>query len=125
GLGCVPVVIGAAVAFTLGWIYELDNDLMVGLFVGGLSSTPGLAAAIEATGSPTASIGYGIGYPFGVIGVIIFIKLSPQLFKISLPKEEEKHKRDTAERRPKVINANFIITNLEVHQRSKIGRAHV
>src|SRR5690606_32783211 len=48
GLGCVPVVIGAAVAFTLGWIYELDNDLMVGLFVGGLSSTPGLAAAIEA-----------------------------------------------------------------------------
>jgi putative transport protein len=118
GLGLVPVVIGAAVAFSLGWIFGLDNNLMVGLFVGGLSSTPGLAAAIEATGSPAASIGYGIGYPFGVIGVILFIKLSPQIFKISLPKEEEKHKRDTADRRPKVINVNFIITNLEVHQRS-------
>lgn len=35
GLGILPVVIGAVVAFTLGWIFELDNDLMVGLFVGG------------------------------------------------------------------------------------------
>ena len=118
GLGILPVVIGAAVAVTIGWIFELDNDLMVGLFVGGLSSTPGLAAAIEATGSPAASIGYGIGYPFGVIGVILFIKLSPKIFKISLQKEEEKYRREMEVRRPKVINANFIITNLDVHQRS-------
>ena len=54
GLGFVPVVIGAAVAFSLGWIFGLDNNLMVGLFVGWLSSTPGLAAAFEATGSPAA-----------------------------------------------------------------------
>lgn len=118
GLGILPVAIGAVVAFTLGWLFGLDRDLTVGLFVGGLSSTPGLAAAIEATGSAAASIGYGIGYPFGVIGVILFIKLSPKIFKISLQKEEEKYRQITAERRPKVINANFVITNIDVHQRS-------
>src|SRR5690606_4820202 len=84
GLGVLPVVLAAIVAVLIGWFFELDNDLMVGLFVGGLSSTPGLAAAVEATGSPAASIGYGIGYPFGVIGIILFIKLSPKIFKVNL-----------------------------------------
>jgi putative transport protein len=118
GLGILPVVIGAAVAVTLGWFFELEKDLMVGLFVGGLSSTPGLASAVEATGSPAAAIGYGIGYPFGVIGVILFIKLSPKLLKIPLELEEEKYRKETEVNRPKVVNANFIITNPHAHQRS-------
>lgn len=118
GLGVLPVLFAALVAYILGWALELENDLMVGLFVGGLSSTPGLAAAIEATDSAAASIGYGIGYPFGVVGVILFLKLSPKIYKISLRKEEEKYKYETEVRSPKVINANFNITNHEVHERS-------
>ena len=118
GLGVLPVVLAAIVAVILGWFFELDNDLMVGLFVGGLSSTPGLAAAVEATGSPAASIGYGIGYPFGVIGIILFIKLSPKIFKIHLKKEETSYRKETEVRLPKVVNANFMITNPDAHQRS-------
>src|SRR5690606_41800586 len=57
-LGVVPVVIRAAVAFSLGWIFGLDNNLMVGLFVGGLSSTAGLANAIEAIAQPPDPIRY-------------------------------------------------------------------
>jgi len=36
-----------------------------------------LAVAIDSTHSPLASIAYGIAYPFGVIGVILFVKLPP------------------------------------------------
>ena len=54
---------------------------------GALTSTPGLAAAIEATGSDMASIGYGIAYPFGVVGVVLFVQLIPKFLKIDIPAE--------------------------------------
>ena len=38
-------------------------DLCIGMMTGALTSTPGLAAALEATGSEAASVGYGIAYP--------------------------------------------------------------
>lgn len=41
----------------------------------------GLAAALEATGDPIASVGYGIAYPFGVLGVVLFVQVLPTLLK--------------------------------------------
>ena len=54
----------------VGCMYALgiSTDEVAGLIAGALTSTPGLAAAIDATGSSGASIAYGIAYPFGVIG---------------------------------------------------------
>jgi putative transport protein len=63
------------------FIFDIDKNIAVGLFTGALTSTPGLAAAIDHTGSPLASIGYGVGYPFGVIGVILFIRFLPKLLE--------------------------------------------
>lgn len=40
-----------------------------------------LAAALEATGDPIASVGYGIAYPFGVLGVVLFVQVLPTLLK--------------------------------------------
>src|SRR5690606_34433216 len=118
GLGVLSVVLTAMLAVVICRFFELVNDLLVVLFVGFLSSTPGLAAAVEATGSPAASIGYGIGYPFGVIGIILFIKLSPKILKVHLTKEEANYRNETEVRLPKVVNANFIITNPAAQQRS-------
>ncbi len=57
-------------------ILKFPADLAAGIFNGALTSTPGLAAAIESTGnSPLSSIGYGVTYPFGVIGVIIAVNI--------------------------------------------------
>ena len=44
---------------------------------GALTSTPGLAAALQATHDPLASVGYGIAYPFGVLAVVLFVQLLP------------------------------------------------
>ena len=55
------------------YLFDIDTPSIVGLIAGALTSTPGLAVAIDSTQSPLASIAYGIAYPFGVIGVILFL----------------------------------------------------
>ena len=113
-LAAVTVLSGAGVAILLSYIYGVDMKLMTGLLTGALTSTPGLAAAIQSSHSPLASIGYGIAYPFGVLGVILFVKLSPKLFRVSLEKEEEVYKNSKASSSPKILNRNFIISNENV-----------
>ena len=70
----VLIVIAAIFTVVIVSVFNIDKNIAIGLFTGALTSTPGLAAAIDYTDSPLASIGYGVGYPFGVIGVILFIR---------------------------------------------------
>ena len=74
-------------AVGLKYAFDIDTPSVVGLIAGALTSTPGLAVAIDSTNSPLASIAYGIAYPFGVIGVILFVKLLPKIMRVDLDKE--------------------------------------
>ena len=69
------------------YAFDIDTPSVVGLIAGALTSTPGLAVAIDSTHSPLASIAYGIAYPFGVIGVILFVKLLPKIMRVNLDQE--------------------------------------
>lgn len=113
-LAVITVTSGALVAIGISFLYEVDINMMTGLLTGALTSTPGLAAAIQSSGSPLASIGYGIAYPFGVLGVILFVKLSPKLFGISIAEEEKKYKQSLISAILPVKNENFIISNKNV-----------
>ncbi len=90
-LGIAIILVGSGVcaaSITLGGV---DNDLAVGMMSGALTSTPGLAAAKEATGEASrAAIGYGIAYPFGVVGVVLFVQLIPKMLKIDVEKERQR-----------------------------------
>lgn len=86
-LGLLIILSGALVTVVLSDLAKVPHALAIGMFTGALTSTPGLAAAIEATGDSMASIGYGIAYPFGVIGVVLFVQLIPRLFRADLDKE--------------------------------------
>lgn len=85
------VTVGSAGLLTLalGHLFNISSDLSVGLFAGSLTSTPGLAAATEASGSPLASLGYGVAYPVGVIGTILTLRLMPRIFKINIADAEK------------------------------------
>src|SRR5690606_9575863 len=73
---------GAAAAWAFAVLLDLPRDLAAGLFAGALTSTPALAAASEAPGAAEGvAIGYGIAYPFGVIGVVLFVQLLPRFLK--------------------------------------------
>ncbi|CAM3909355.1 TrkA C-terminal domain-containing protein [Alkalicoccus chagannorensis] len=83
----VTIAAAAGTALLIGSFMELDPALSVGLMAGALTSTPGLAAALEASGEAAASVGYGIAYPFGVLAVVLFVQLYPRLFRINMEQE--------------------------------------
>lgn len=90
-LGIVIILAGALVCVACITLGRIDTDLAVGMMSGALTSTPGLAAAKEATGEGSrAAIGYGIAYPFGVVGVVLFVQLIPKLLKVDIEKERER-----------------------------------
>ncbi|MBQ9762164.1 MAG: permease [Oscillospiraceae bacterium] len=89
-LGIAIILVGAATCIGVIKLAGIPTPLSVGMMSGALTSTPGLAAAIEATKDSTASVGYGIAYPFGVVGVVLFVQLIPKLLKIDIAKERER-----------------------------------
>jgi putative transport protein len=113
-IAAMVVVSGSILAFLASYFLEIDNKLVVGLFTGALTSTPGLAAAIESSNSPLASIGYGIAYPFGVIGVILFVRLAPRILKFNIKKAEEDYEKDISEDYPEIKSKNFIVENKNI-----------
>lgn len=49
---------------------------MLGLFAGGMTSTPTLSAICERYGADTiAVIGYGMAYPFGLLATVLFVQM--------------------------------------------------
>ena len=89
-LGAVIVVLGAATTSLFIWLADIPVDLAVGAFAGAMTSTPALAAAMDAlNNTPTVSIGYGIAYPFGVIGVVLFVQVLPRLLRKNLDTEAQ------------------------------------
>src|SRR5699024_5915982 len=89
-LGFIVIVAGALTTADIIEIAGVPSDISVGMMSGALTSTPGLAAAIDATGSANASIGYGIAYPFGVVGVVLFVQLVPKILKTDMAAERAK-----------------------------------
>lgn len=91
-LGFVIILGGALATAAIIAIFKLPAALATGMMTGSLTSTPGLAAAIEAAGEQgeLASIGYGIAYPFGVISVVLFVQLTPRFLKANMDEERKK-----------------------------------
>ena len=88
-LGFVIILGGAASCCLIVLISGIRPELAVGLLTGALTSTPGLAAAQEASGTlaDLATTGYAIAYPFGVVGVVLFVQLMPKIMRIDIDKE--------------------------------------
>ena len=93
---CV-VGVGGATTAVGGTLLGLAPELAAGLFAGALTSTPALAAAVEGLEGPAAeavSIGYGIGYPCGVVGVVLFVQVWPRLLRVDLDAAAAHHAAD-------------------------------
>jgi len=68
-VGLMAVTIGYLVG---RYIFKLNWIMLAGALCGGMTSTPGLGAAIEAVGSDEPAAGYGAIYPFALLGMVIF-----------------------------------------------------
>lgn len=112
---------GALISWLLANFMHIDKALATGLFNGAMTSTPGLAAAVEVSKSPLASIGYGIAYPFGVVGVVLFASITPRLLKINFKKAEDDFNQNLKHSYPEFIPGNFRVENPNIHGKSITG----
>lgn len=73
---------------------EEFTALMSGILSGALTSTPAFSAAKASVGNEhlesLVSVGYGIAYLFGVVGVVLFVQLVPKLCRADMAQERER-----------------------------------
>ena len=66
-------IVGMSIGFAIGrYVFKVNWLMLSGAICGGMTSTPGLGAAIEASGSDDPAAGYGATYPFALLGMVIF-----------------------------------------------------
>lgn len=100
---------GMGVVWLLTRIFQLSPALAVGIYSGALTSTPGLAAALDVVDDPAISIGYGIAYPFGLIGVILFVQFIAN--QKATREEQIQEKEDPSRQANKVLEKHYLVTN--------------
>lgn len=115
-LGCI--MLGEHV-FGYGAESVTDIDgfvaMIVGLLSGSLTSTPAFSAA-KATVAPEyqslVSVGHGIAYIFGVVGVVLFVQLIPKLTKADMARERKliavKEDASKAKKTKKLLNLDHM-----------------
>ncbi len=117
-LGLVIILAGAGTCvacFFIGKGAESDPKefvaMLVGLLSGSLTSTPAFSAA-KATVAPqyedAVTVGHGIAYLFGVIGVVLFVQLIPKLTKANMDEERRKIQHVETGEQKKKVGGRFI-----------------
>lgn len=92
-LGLLIIASGSLVtALITILVPNMTSAMAVGLMSGALTSTPAFAAAQGALeGSEFYSeiaVGHAVAYPFGVIGVVLFVQIIPRLLKADMEHEK-------------------------------------
>ena len=99
-LGVVIILSGGltcALCYFMGRGAEEDSKqfvaLLTGLLSGALTSTPAFSAAkaaVDPAYEGAVTVGYGISYIFGVIGVVLFVQLMPKILHADIDAEVKK-----------------------------------
>ena len=101
-LGFVIILSGgiaAVLCILVGRVIESGSDpkqltaIVTGLLSGALTSTPAFSATKEAVAAQyqdAVTVGYGIAYLFGVIGVVLFVQLMPRVVHANMAEEVRK-----------------------------------
>lgn len=107
-LSVVVTGTGALATYIMARLFSgsASPHLIAGTYTGALTSSPGLGAALEATGgNPDVTIGYSVAYPFGVMAVVLFVQLIPAIFRINVAAEKEQLALEKASSVPSVQSA--------------------
>lgn len=91
-LGAVIVISGTVVCMLVALIDpNVDAAVATGLLMGSLTSTPGYSSAYNVFESESSMVAAanGAAYPFGVIGVVLFVQLLPKIFHADMDKERK------------------------------------
>ncbi len=104
----VIVGMGGLIAVAIHFVVGLPLEVVTGLFAGGTTNTPSLAAAqqmlsnLHATPAQVAvpGLAYAVSYPFGIIGILLTMGLTRMLFHVNVPAEATMFAESRAPRQP-------------------------
>ncbi len=123
-VGTVSVIAAALSTLAVARIWSLTPELATGLYTGAITNTPALAAAIDVVERVAAdkvsvvSVGYGIAYPFSMVGTVLLIQFLPRLLRRDLRDEEAVWKAHQQKETPRLEAKQFVITNPNCDGRS-------
>lgn len=104
-LASLIVVLGLVCAFAVKYAFNLDTEVIAGLFSGAVTNTPSLGAVQSlitdqfANGeklSEVSGMAYAVAYPFGILGIILAMALIRLFFHIKVNKEVDNYKQQQA-----------------------------
>ncbi len=123
------LICGAIITFIGGKLLKLPVDLVAGVYCGGLTNTPALAAVTElakdvaGVNPSNPAVGYSITYPFGVIGGLLAFHLFFRLLRRNYAEEQTKGASGGGEATNLVVK-NFVVQNPQLFERA-IGELEV
>ncbi len=116
-VGAVVIIAVAGMMTVLScWLFGFDVSTGAGLFAGALTSSPGLAVAVEAV-EGNAAAAYGVTYAGGIIGVILFVNFLPKVMRVDVRAEEERLDRERTENNPPFTYHHVMVTNANLFGR--------
>ena len=92
-MGVLIIAMGGLVTVLFALIPGIGPAYATGILSGALTSTPAFSAsqgAVEAMAPEQlglVSLGHAVAYPFGVIGVVLFVQIMPRLLKADMATE--------------------------------------
>jgi putative transport protein len=116
-IGLVTITTGILATIGVAMLLHLPYDLATGLYTGAMTCTPALASAIEvveriAPGtSASVSVGYGVAYPFSMLGVVLLVQLLPKLMRRNLHTEEANWLEEKRSEAPGMEARQYLISN--------------
>ncbi len=116
-IGIATVAVGAVATVLLAVLLHLPYDLATGLYTGALTNTPALAAAIDAVArvapghDSSISVGYGIAYPFSMIGLVLLVQCLPRLLRRDVKAEEAAWLKTQSADTPDLMVKQYHVSN--------------
>jgi len=111
-------------------LFRIGGPVASGLFCGGLTNTPALAAAVEALRGSLAgssldparlrdlmdgpTVGYSIAYPFGVVGLIVAMQVATRLGRVNFAEEQRRARRSNGLATEEPVLREIRVTNRQL-----------
>ena len=140
-VAAASILAAAIVTVVVARVFGLSWGLAAGMFTGALTNTPALASAADAVGridpnqSAAVLVGYGIAYPFSIVGVTLLIQFLPKLLRRTIDDAERDwcnsqagERTSLSKKQFRVVNANLEgkrLGDLDTHRLSQVNISRV
>jgi putative transport protein len=104
-IALVSVIGAGLVAIACINLFQIQTEVAAGIFAGALVNTAVLQSVADKVGGELPTVGYGVAYPFGVLGPILCMYFALKLLRpaIASPKSRRVKEMEVVVSRPEMV----------------------